>query len=137
MVFVFTPKGEVREVPVGSTPLDLAYAIHTEIGDHCVGAKINGRLVPLRYRLNSGDLVEILTSASQVPHRGWLKFVKTSRAKTKIKHWFKVEEQKRALELGRRLLEQEFQRQNLPISQSFPSDRNGGHSQGEGLWDGG
>jgi len=123
VVFVFTPKGEVREVPVGSTPLDLAYAIHTEIGDHCVGAKINGRLVPLRYRLNSGDLVEILTSASQVPHRGWLKFVKTSRAKTKIKHWFKVEEQKRALELGRRLLEQEFQRQNLPIDQSLQSDR--------------
>lgn len=123
VVFVFTPKGEVREVPVGSTPLDFAYAIHTEIGDHCVGAKINGKLVPLRYQLNSGDMVEILTSSSQVPHRGWLKFVRTSRAKTKIKHWFKIEEQKRALELGRRLLEQEFRRQDFPVAQSLKSDR--------------
>ncbi len=123
VVFVFTPKGEVREVPVRATPLDFAYAIHTEIGDHCVGAKINGKLVPLRYQLNSGDMVEILTSPSQVPHRGWLKFVRTSRAKTKIKHWFKVEEQKRALELGRRLLEQEFRRQDFPVAQSLKSDR--------------
>jgi GTP pyrophosphokinase len=123
VVFVFTPKGEVREVPVGATPLDFAYAIHTEIGDHCVGAKINGKLVPLRYQLNSGDMVEILTSPSQVPHRGWLKFVRTSRAKTKIKHWFKIEEQKRALELGRRLLEQEFRRQDFPVAQSLRSER--------------
>ncbi len=123
VVFVFTPKGEVREVPVGSTPLDLAYAIHTEIGDHCVGAKINGKLVPLRYQLHSGDMAEILTSPSQVPHRGWLKFVRTSKAKTKIKHWFKVAEQKRALELGRRLLEQEFQRKRLSAEQSLKSER--------------
>ncbi len=123
VVFVFTPKGEVREIPIGSTPVDFAYAIHTEIGDHCVGAKVNGKLVPLRHQLNSGDMVEILTSPSQVPHRGWLKFVQTSRAKTKIKHWFKIEEQKRALELGRRLLEQEFRRQNLPVAQSLKSDR--------------
>jgi GTP pyrophosphokinase len=123
VVFVFTPKGEVREVPVGSTPLDLAYAIHTEIGDHCVGAKINGKLVPLRYQLHSGDMAEILTSPSQVPHRGWLKFVRTSKAKTKIKHWFKVAEQKRALELGRRLLKQEFQRKQLSAEQSLKSER--------------
>ncbi len=123
VVFVFTPKGEVREVPVGSTALDLAYAIHTEIGDHCVGAKINGKLVPLRHQLHSGDMVAILTSPSQVPDRGWLKFVRTSKAKTKIKHWFKVEEQKRALELGRRLLEQEFRRQHLPVAQSLQSER--------------
>ena len=123
VVFVFTPKGEVKEVPVGATPLDLAYSIHTEIGDHCVGAKVNGKLVPLRYQLHSGDMVEILTSPAQVPHRGWLKFVRTSKAKTKIKHWFKVEEQKRALELGRRLLEQEFQRQHLPVERSLKSDR--------------
>jgi len=123
VVFVFTPKGEVREVPVGSTPLDLAYSIHTEIGDHCVGAKINGKLVPLRHQLHSGDMVEILTSPSQVPHRGWLKFVRTSKAKTKIKHWFKVEEQKRALELGRHLLEQEFRRQHLPVAQSLQSEQ--------------
>lgn len=123
VVFVFTPKGEVREVPVKSTPLDLAYAIHTEIGDHCVGAKVNGKLVPLRYQLHSGDMAEILTSPAQVPHRGWLKFVRTSKAKTKIKHWFKVAEQKRALELGRRLLEQEFQRNHLSAEPSLKSER--------------
>jgi guanosine-3',5'-bis(diphosphate) 3'-pyrophosphohydrolase len=133
VVFVFTPKGEVREVPVGATPLDFAYAIHTEIGNHCVGAKINGKLVPLRYQLNSGDMVEILTSLSQVPHRGWLKFVRTSRAKTKIKHWFKVEEQKRALELGRRLLEQEFRRKNFPVAQSLKSDRLLAMAKGKGF----
>ena len=123
VVFVFTPKGEVREVPVGATPVDLAYSIHTEIGDHCVGAKINGKLEPLRYELKSGDMVEILTSPSQVPHRGWLKYARTSRAKTKIKHWFKVEEQKRALELGRRLLEQELRKQHLPVAQTLKSER--------------
>ncbi len=123
VVFVFTPKGEVREVPVGSTPVDLAYAIHTEIGDHCVGAKVNGKLVPLRYQLHSGDMVEILTSPAQVPHRGWLKFVRTSKAKTKIKHWFRVEEQKRALELGRSLLEQEFERQETSADLALKSER--------------
>ncbi|MCA9472263.1 MAG: bifunctional (p)ppGpp synthetase/guanosine-3',5'-bis(diphosphate) 3'-pyrophosphohydrolase [Nitrospirales bacterium] len=123
VVFVFTPLGEVKEMPVGSTPVDFAYAIHTEIGDHCVGAKINGKLVPLRHRLNSGDMLEILTSPSQVPHKGWLKFVQTSRAKAKIRHWFKVEEHKRALEIGRRLLEREFRRYGLPTAQTFKSER--------------
>jgi len=123
VVFAFTPKGEVKELPVGSTPVDFAYAIHTEIGDHCVGAKVIGKIVPLRYRLNSGDAVEILTSPSQVPHKGWLKFVRTSRAKAKIKHWLKVEEQKRGLELGRRLLEREFRRHNLPSAQTLKSPR--------------
>ena len=123
VVFVFTPQGEVKEMPVGCTPVDFAYTIHTEIGDHCVGAKINGKLVPLRYRLTSGDMVEILTSPSQVPHKGWLKFVRTSRARAKIKHWFKIEEQKRALEIGRRLLEREFRRDNLPVAQTLKSER--------------
>ena len=123
VVFVFTPLGEVKEMPVGSTPVDFAYAIHTEIGDHCVGAKINGKLVPLRHRLSSGDMLEILTSPSQVPHKGWLKFVRTSRAKAKIRHWFKIEEQKRALEIGRRLLEREFRRYSLPTSQTLKSER--------------
>jgi len=85
VVYVFTPKAEVKEMPVGSTPVDFAYAIHTEIGNHCVGAKINGKLVPLRYRLTSGDMIAILTSSSQVPHKDWLKFVRTSRARAKIK----------------------------------------------------
>ena len=123
VVFVFTPLGEVKEMPVGSTPVDFAYAIHTEIGDHCVGAKINGKLVPLRHRLSSGDMLEILTSPTQVPHKGWLKFVRTSRAKAKIRHWFKVEEHKRALEIGRRLLEREFRKNGLPPAQTLKSDR--------------
>ena len=123
VVFVFTPLGEVKEMPVGSTPVDFAYAIHTEIGDHCVGAKINGKLVPLRHRLSSGDMLEILTSPSQVPHKGWLKFVRTSRAKAKIRHWFKVEEHNRALDIGRRLLEREFRRHGLPTAQTLKSDR--------------
>lgn len=123
VVFVFTPKGEVKEMPVGSTPVDFAYAIHTQIGERCAGAKVNGKLVSLRHRLNSGDMVEILTSPNQVPHKGWLKFVRTSRARTKIKHWLKVEEQKRALELGYRLLEREFRRQRLPSGQTMKSPR--------------
>lgn len=123
VVFAFTPRGEVKELPLGSTPVDFAYAIHTEIGDHCLGAKVNGKIVPLRQHLNSGDTVEVLTSSSQVPHKGWLKFVRTSRARAKIKHWLKVEEQKQGLELGQRLLERELRRHHLPCSQTLKSDR--------------
>ena len=123
VVYVFTPKGLVKEMPLGSTPVDFAYAIHTEIGDRCVGAKANGKIVPLKHQLKSGDTVEILTSSTQVPHKDWLKFVRTSRAKTKIKHWLKAEQQKRSVEVGRRLLEREFKRQNLPPAQMLKSDR--------------
>jgi GTP pyrophosphokinase len=123
VVYVFTPKGLVKEMPKGSTPVDFAYAIHTEVGDHCVGAKVNGKIVPLKYQLSSGDAVEILTAPTQVPHKDWLKFVRTSRAKTKIKHWLKIEEQKRSVEIGRRLLEREFRRHDLPPAQLFKSDR--------------
>ena len=97
VVYVFTPKGIVKELPKGATPVDFAYAIHTEVGDHCVGAKVNGKIVPLKYEVTSGDTIEILTSPNQTPHKDWLKFVRTSRAKTKIKHWIKAEEQKRSL----------------------------------------
>lgn len=123
VVYVFTPKGLVKEMPLGSTPVDFAYAIHTEIGDRCVGAKANGKIVPLKHQLKSGDTVEILTSSTQVPHKDWLKFVRTSRAKTKIKHWLKAEQQKRSVEVGRRLLEREFKRQDLPPAQTLKSDR--------------
>jgi len=123
VVYVFTPKGMVKEMPLGSTPVDFAYAIHTEIGDHCVGAKVNGKIVPLKHQLASGDTVEILTAPTQVPHKDWLKTVRTSRAKTKIKHWLKVEEQKRSIEIGRRLLEREFRRHDMPPAQMFKSDR--------------
>ncbi|HTK87929.1 MAG TPA: TGS domain-containing protein, partial [Nitrospiraceae bacterium] len=123
VVYVFTPKGLVKEMPKGSTPVDFAYAIHTEVGDHCVGSKVNGKIVPLKHQLSSGDAVEILTAPTQVPHKDWLKFVRTSRAKTKIKHWLKSEEQKRSVEIGRRLLEREFRRHDLPPAQLFKSDR--------------
>jgi GTP diphosphokinase / guanosine-3',5'-bis(diphosphate) 3'-diphosphatase len=123
VVYVFTPKGLVKEMPLGSTPVDFAYAIHTEIGDRCVGAKANGKIVPLKHQLKSGDTVEILTSSTQVPHKDWLKFVRTSRAKTKIKHWLKAEQQKRSVEVGRRLLEREFKRHDLPPAQMLKSDR--------------
>jgi GTP pyrophosphokinase len=123
VVYVFTPKGMVKEMPLGSTPVDFAYSIHTEIGDHCVGAKVNGKIVPLKFQLRSGDTVQILTSATQVPHKDWLKFVRTPRAKTKIKHWLKIEEEKRSIEIGRRLLEREFRRHDLPPAQMLRSDR--------------
>ncbi len=122
VVYVFTPKGTVKELPKGATPVDFAYAIHTEVGDHCVGAKVNGKIVPLRHEVSSGDTIEILTSPNQTPHKDWLKFVRTSRAKTKIKHWIKAEEQKRSLEIGRRLLEAELRRHGLAPSQVSKSD---------------
>ena len=123
VVFAFTPKGEVKELPLGSTPVDFAYAIHTQVGDRCVGAKVNGKIVPLRQELASGDTVEILTSPTQVPQKEWLKFVQTSRARAKVKHYLKDEEQKQGLELGRRLLEREFRRRQLPTAQWSDSDR--------------
>ena len=122
VVYVFTPKGIVKELPKGSTPVDFAYAIHTEVGDHCVGAKVNAKIVPLKHQLASGDTVEILTSATQTPHKDWLKFVRTSRAKTKIKHWIKIEEQKRSIEIGRRLLESEFRRHGMAPAKMLRSD---------------
>jgi GTP pyrophosphokinase len=121
VVYVFTPKGIVKELPKGSTPIDFAFAIHTEVGDHCVGAKVDGKIVPLKHQLASGDTVEILTSSTQTPHKDWLKFVRTSRAKTKIKHWIKLEEQKRSVEIGRRLLESEFRRQGMAPARMFKS----------------
>ncbi len=123
VVYVFTPKGMVKELPKGSTPVDFAYAIHTEVGDHCVGAKVNGKIVPLKHEVASGDTIEILTSSNQTPHKDWLKFVRTSRAKTKIKHWIKVEEQKRSLEIGRRLLESELRRHGLMPAKALKSDK--------------
>lgn len=123
VVYVFTPKGIVKELPKGSTPVDFAYAIHTEVGDHCVGAKVNGKIMPLKHQVTSGDTVEILTSPNQTPHKDWLKFVRTSRAKTKIKHWVKAEEQTRSLDIGRRLLESELRRHEYAPAQMLRSEK--------------
>ena len=104
-IFIFTPTGDVRELQYGSTPLDFAYTIHSEVGNHCVGAKVNGRMVPLKFRLKSGDTVEILTSKNQTPSKDWLSFAKTSRAKTKIRqHLLKIEREEQARS-GKEILE--------------------------------
>lgn len=104
-VFIFTPKGDVTELRHGATPLDFAYSVHTEVGNKCVGAKVNGKMVPLRYTLKSGDTVEILTSKSQTPSKDWLKIVKSSRAKTKIKQWLLKVERDNNKKIGKEILE--------------------------------
>jgi len=106
-VYVFTPKGEVKSFPYGATPVDFAYSIHTDIGNQCVGAKVNHRIVPLNYKLKNGDIVEILTNPHHTPSRDWLKFVKTSRARNKIRAWLKAEQKERSKELGREILEKQ------------------------------
>ena len=113
VVYVFTPKGDVMELPVDSTPVDFAYSIHTQIGHQCIGAKVNGKIVPLRYRLQNGDTVEIITASGHGPSKDWLKFVKTPRAKTRIKQWVKVKEREKSLELGGELLERELRKHDL------------------------
>lgn len=118
-VFCFTPKGELVRLPRGATPVDFAYAIHTEVGNTCVGARVNGRLVPLRTVLKTGDIVEIQTSPQQVPRRGWLDFVVTARARTKIKAYLKKGEKDRARVLGRKLLEREARRLGLAVKQGL------------------
>src|SRR5262245_14482678 len=106
-VYAFTPKGRVLELPSGATPVDFAYAIHTEVGHQCVGAKVNGQMVALRHEISSGDVVEILKQKGHGPSRDWLSFVKSSGAKSKIRHWINVHEREEATEMGRRLLEKE------------------------------
>ena len=109
-VYTFTPKGTVIVLPRDATPVDFAYAIHTEVGNSCVGAKVNGKLVPLRYPLRSGDIVEINTQKGSHPSRDWLAFVKSSRARNKIKHWISFNEKANSIELGKKLLEKESRR---------------------------
>jgi GTP pyrophosphokinase len=109
-VYVFTPRGDVRQFPKGATPIDFAFAVHTDVGLRCVGAKISGRLVPLRTELQNGDIVEIVTSPNHVPSKDWLKIVKTPRARSKVRQWIKNEERTRSVSLGRDLLEKEIRR---------------------------
>jgi GTP pyrophosphokinase len=109
-VYVFTPRGDVRALPRGATPIDFAYAVHTDIGHQCVGAKVNGRLVPLRHQLRNGDTVAILTSPTHIPSRDWLRWVVTPRARTKIKAWLKAQQKERSIVLGREICEREAQK---------------------------
>ena len=112
-VYVFTPKGDVKALPEGATPIDFAYTVHTEVGEHCVGAKVNGKLVPLRYTLRQGDIVEIVTSPNQHPSRDWLQIAKSTRARSKINQWLKIEEREQSIELGRELFDREARKYRL------------------------
>ena len=120
-VYVFTPKGDVKSLPVAGTPVDLAYLIHTQVGNHCSGARVNGLIVPLRYQLRNGDTVEILTSPNQKPNKDWLKFVKSSSAKAKIRHYMRTEQRERSKALGRELIEREMRKHDLSYSKAEKS----------------
>ncbi len=122
-VYVFTPKGDVFSFPRDATPLDFAYRIHTDLGHHCTGARINGRLVPLRTPLRTGDIVEILTNPGRVPSRDWLSLVVTSRAKSKIRHWLNTQQTEQAIQVGRRMLEKELQRLRLAPKKVLETER--------------
>jgi GTP pyrophosphokinase len=121
-VYVFTPKGDVKALPEGSTPIDFAYAIHTEVGHRCAGARVNGKLVPLRQPLRQGDIVEVVTSPTQKPSRDWLKIVRSTRAKSKIKQWLRTEERARSVMLGRELLERETKKHRLALGTVLESE---------------
>ena len=116
-VYTFTPKGKVVVLPRDSTPIDFAYTIHTEVGHSCVGAKVNGRMVPLRHKLHSGDIVEILTQPGHKPSRDWLGVVKSSRARNKIKHWLNLHQRERAIEIGRKLIEKEARKYRVALKE--------------------
>ena len=121
-VYTFTPKGKVVVVPADATPVDFAYTIHTEVGHTCVGAKINSRMAPLRTKLRTGDIVEIITQKDHKPSRDWLTFVKSPRARNKIKHWLNEDQRRRAVEIGRKLLEREARKYKVPMSQIDDQD---------------
>ena len=121
-VYTFTPKGKVVVVPSDGTPVDFAYTIHTEVGHTCVGAKVNGRMVPLRTKLRTGDIVEIVTQKDHKPSRDWLTFVKSPRARNKIKHWLNEDQRRRAVDIGRKLLEREARKFKVPMSQIDDQD---------------
>jgi GTP pyrophosphokinase len=115
-VFVFTPKGDIKRLPLGSTAIDFAYAVHTDVGQRCTGAKVNGRMMPLRYELRSGDTVEVLTSPHQKPNRDWLQIARTGRALEKIRRYLRLEEREAGIRLGRELLEAELKKYGWTLS---------------------
>jgi GTP pyrophosphokinase len=114
-VYTFTPKGKVVILPRDATPIDFAYTIHTEVGHTCTGAKVNGRIVPLRHRLRNGDIVEIMTQPGHTPSRDWLGFVRSSRARNKINHWLRAHQRERAIEIGKKLIEKEARKYRIVL----------------------
>ncbi|WP_213803782.1 bifunctional (p)ppGpp synthetase/guanosine-3',5'-bis(diphosphate) 3'-pyrophosphohydrolase [Granulicella sp. dw_53] len=121
-VYTFTPKGKVVVLPKDASPIDFAYTIHTEVGNTTIGAKVNGRIVPLRTKLRNGDIVEISTQTGHAPSRDWLSFTKSSRARNKIKHWLNEHERQRALEIGKKLLEREARKYKLSLGKFAEAD---------------
>jgi GTP pyrophosphokinase len=115
-VYVFTPKGDVRVFPRNATPVDFAYAIHSEVGDHCSGARVNGAIVQLRYKLRNGDVVEVMTNPNQHPNKDWLDFVTTSRARSRIRSFLRIEQRERSLKLGRELVEKEMHGRGISLA---------------------
>jgi GTP diphosphokinase / guanosine-3',5'-bis(diphosphate) 3'-diphosphatase len=122
-VYTFTPKGKVITLPRDATPIDFAYSIHTQVGHTCVGAKINGRMSPLKTKLKNGDIIEIITQPGHTPSRDWLSFVKTSRARNKIRHWLTEQESEKAIELGRKMLEKEARKYKQNLKELLESDK--------------
>src|ERR1700732_5365962 len=121
-VYTFTPKGKVVVLPRDATPIDFAYTIHTEVGHTCIGAKVNGRMVPLRYKLHSGDIVEILTQPGHKQRHDWLRLGKSSRSRNKIKHWLNVHQRERAIEIGRKLIEKEARKYRIALKEIKDED---------------
>jgi GTP pyrophosphokinase len=121
-VYVFTPKGDVRVFPRGATPIDFAFGVHSELGVHITGARINGKIEPLRYKLRNGDIVEVLTSPNQQPNKDWLDFVGTTRARAKIRNYLRLEQRDKSLRLGRELLERELHKASISFSKLLKND---------------
>ncbi len=122
-VYVFTPKGDIRALPRGATPVDFGYLIHTEVGHKCIGAKVNGQMVSLPYQLQTGDIVEVVTAKNHTPSKDWLKFVKTIKARSKIRQWIKAQEKERSISLGREILEKTFRKEKLNFTALSKSDK--------------
>jgi GTP pyrophosphokinase len=120
-VYVFTPNGDVKEFPKGSTPIDFAFSVHSDVGHRCTGARINGKLVPLKTELKNGDVVEVITSPNQTPGKDWLKLVKTARARNKIRQWIKTQQREKSIELGRGLLEKELRKHGFSLNRALAS----------------
>src|SRR5690606_28093017 len=143
-IYVFTPKGELMTLPNNATPVDFAFQVHTEVGMHCIGAKVNGKMVPLSYKLKSGDQVEIITSKKQTPNKDWMKFVVTHKARSRIRHWIN-EKRRRAVDLGRDVLEKKLQKAGLELDEQeiarrasklkFPNPQQVYYEIGVGLYD--
>jgi GTP pyrophosphokinase len=121
-VYAFTPRGEIKSLPRGATPVDFAYLIYTEVGNQCAGAKVNGRIVPLQYELKTGDTVEIITSKKGHPSKDWLNFVKTVKARSRVRQWIKIQEKERSLSLGREMCEKAFRKYKLNFNTLLKSE---------------